>query len=608
MMAPARTFVVAMLAMLGIAAAPAHAFQGPWVTPGRALPPGAESARAPDVAVADDGTATAVWEQSDGQTWTTRASIRLPGGAFGPPTTLSPVGNDAEGSVVATSPAGTTAVVWTAFYDLSNRTVHASMRLPGGVFGEPVELSTPGRVAAAGADVVVAPDGSATVIWSEGGSGVVRTVRASTRAPGGSFGAPVTVSDGVDPAQEPAVAVGRDGATTAVWSSFDGSASVAQASTRAPGGSFGAPVDLSAAGQDVSTPQVTTAPDGRTTAVWVRSNGSNSIVQAAARAPGGAFGAPVDLSAPGQDALRPDIAAGADGTVIAVWDRTTPTGRVIQGSVRPPGGTFSAPVDVSAEDVPSRGPRVAIADDGTATAVWIQGTLAQSSTRPPGGAFSAPITLAVDGTRPRVALAPDGSATAVWQDASVRGAFTANPPSLRRAPAIVRPGAPAGLLACDGGAWTGAATVGTSWLRDGVLAATGPTYAVDQGTTAVLCRAEANNPFGSVEALSLPVVIPGTGAPQGFPPVQTPPRALDLPRLTGVARPGRRLRCRAAQFSGAAAITTSWLRTGVLVRGAHRPSYPIRRRDVGKIITCRTRATNLAGTSTVVSLGRLVRK
>ncbi len=51
------------------------------------------------------------------------------------------------------------------------------------------------------------------------------------------------------------------------------------------------------------------------------SNGANTIVQAATRPPGGTFGAPVDLSNPGQSAYSPQTATAPDGTTTAVWSR-----------------------------------------------------------------------------------------------------------------------------------------------------------------------------------------------------------------------------------------------------------------------------------------------
>ena len=101
------------------------------------------------------------------------------------------------------------------------------------------------------------------------------------------------------------MAVDGQGNAIAVWQRFDGTNFIMQAAVRAAGGSFGAPQDLSAAGQTANDPQVAVVGRGNAIAVWSRSNGTNFIVQAAVRAAGGSFGAPQDLSAAGQDRKRP---------------------------------------------------------------------------------------------------------------------------------------------------------------------------------------------------------------------------------------------------------------------------------------------------------------
>ena len=118
-----------------------------------------------------------------------------------------------------------------------------------------------------------------------------------------------------------------------------GAFGIASTAMSAPQGPWVLPAsDLSVAGQNAFSPEVATAPDGTTTAVWRRSDGANNIVQASTRPPGGSFGAPVDLSATGQDALSPQIATAPDGTATAVWRRSNGTNFIIQASTRPPGG------------------------------------------------------------------------------------------------------------------------------------------------------------------------------------------------------------------------------------------------------------------------------
>src|SRR3954452_4288525 len=92
----------------------------------------------------------------------------------------------------------------------------------------------------------------------------------------------------------------------------------ASASAGAP--VFGAPVDLSATGQDANAPQVAVDGSGNALAVWQRLDGSNLIVQSSFRPAGGAFAAPVDLSAAGQDTQEPQVAFDGSGNALAVWD------------------------------------------------------------------------------------------------------------------------------------------------------------------------------------------------------------------------------------------------------------------------------------------------
>src|SRR4051794_2158565 len=93
----------------------------------------------------------------------------------------------------------------------------------------------------------------------------------------------------------------------------------ASASAGAP--VVGAPVDLSATGQDTHAPQVAFDGSGNALAVWQRLDGINQIVQGSFRPAGGAFAAPVDLSDTGQDAQEPQVAFDGSGNALAVWDR-----------------------------------------------------------------------------------------------------------------------------------------------------------------------------------------------------------------------------------------------------------------------------------------------
>ena len=410
-----------MVAVLALAPGPASAPaapQGPWVQPPADLSVAGQDTDTPQITTAPDGTVTAVWSLFNGSNSITQAATRPPGGSFGTPVDLSTAGETASFPQITTAPDGTATAVWQRS-DGSDLIIQAATRPPGGSFGTPVDLSEVDQNAF-DPQITTAPDGTATAVWrrSNGSNSIIQT---ATRLPGGLFGTPVDLSEVGQNAFNPQITTAPDGTATAVWSRSNGSNSIVQAATRPPGGLFGTPVDLSEVGQNAGNSQITTAPDGTATAVWSRSNGSNSIIQAATRPPGSSFGTPVDLSEVGQNAFNPQITTAPDGTATTVWRRSNGSNFIIQAATRPPGGSFGTPVDLSEVGQNAFDPQITTAPDGTATAVWSRSngsnTIVQAATRPPGGLFGTPVDLSEVGQNAgnsQITTAPDGTATAVW--------------------------------------------------------------------------------------------------------------------------------------------------------------------------------------------------
>ena len=142
------------------------------------------------------------------------------------------------------------------------------------------------------------------------------------------------------------VAVAPTGDAVAIWTENLGANSFVQAAARPPGGSWQAPVNLSAPGAGIA--EVAIGPTGDAVAVWLRFNGTNGIVQAAARPAGGAWQPPIDLSAPDRNAAYPRVAVGSGGVAYAVWVSNHATdNEVVQAAARSAGGTWQPPVDLS---------------------------------------------------------------------------------------------------------------------------------------------------------------------------------------------------------------------------------------------------------------------
>lgn len=180
---------------------------------------------------------------------------------------------------------------------------------------------------------------------------------------------------------------------------------------------------LSADGEDAAWPQVAIDPQGNAIATWQRSNGSKVVVQAAERSAGGSWSEPEDLSDPGEDAGEADVAVDAEGNAIAVWRRLDGNNHtIIELSERPFGGDWTEPIELSAHDVYSYEPHVAVNASGDATVIWhafgTGETLVQSAERPAGGTWSEPEDLSPAGkeaTEAKVGVDAAGTATAVWE-------------------------------------------------------------------------------------------------------------------------------------------------------------------------------------------------
>ncbi len=331
-----------------------------------------QSATTPQVAVAADGTTTVVWTRSNGFRNIVQASTRPAGSStFAAAVDLSDPGESAYDPQVAVAANGATTVVWTRSNG-SVDIVQASTRQAGsGTFGPVEDLSDPGQD---GIDpqVAVAVDGATTVVWTyDSGPDIVQ---ASTRQAGsGTFAAAVNLSDPGQHAESPQVAVAVNGTTTVVWTRSDGVNYIVQASTRPAGsGTFGDVVDLSTLGQDSYIPQVAVGVDGATTVVWQRWTNADNIIQTRTRPAGsGTFGAVVNLSAAGQRPDHPQVAVAANGTTTVVWDLWNGSNYIVQASTRPAGsGTFGGAENLSVEEQDAITPQVAVGVNGAATAVW----------------------------------------------------------------------------------------------------------------------------------------------------------------------------------------------------------------------------------------------
>jgi hypothetical protein len=339
-------------------------------------------------------TTVVAWSQGDD----IDAAIRPPFGPFGAPTTLS-ASASTDDPWVSINDAGVAAVSWDdenvgscpGLTANLNWVFHASIRQPGGGFGpfETVcDTSHPSGPTIYTPRVLVDQQGDVVATWvnqfNDGANGHF-DVEAAYRPTGGSFTgqAPQVLRDMLNPVALAGsfaadIAVDAQGRATAVWPFFNGTKTVIETATRPPGASsmFSAPGPVSdpLAMGNANSPRVAVDPSTNTAvAVWVQCP-SSCQVEGAARPSGGGFQTPQALSAGGATTtFGPLVAFDPSGGALAIWSGPSPdvSGTQVQVARRAPGlnQTFGAVTTISTDTV-SQSPALAFDGEGNAIALW----------------------------------------------------------------------------------------------------------------------------------------------------------------------------------------------------------------------------------------------
>ena len=161
------------------------------------------------------------------------------------------------------------------------------------------------------------------------------------------------------------------------------------------------------------------------------SQGESSVVVASS-ANGVTWSAPLTIDA----GENPAVAIAPSGRAVAAWEGGPATAPVIQASVLPPGGTWSAPVNVSTDAF--GGPVIGMDGSGNAIVAWTGGgKQIRTASLPAGGSWTAVDTLdpAVDGFALGLAVNSAGSAIITWAEPAPHhhGRLRLDPGRLQRA-------------------------------------------------------------------------------------------------------------------------------------------------------------------------------
>jgi hypothetical protein len=342
---------------------------GEWSEPEVISLPGEEGEQS-QVAIDAAGNAIAVWVTGDGiGGFVVRSAVRPPGGAWAEPEDVSDSISAAGSPMLAIDAVSEAVAVWTAF-DSGDVLVQGAVLSTDGEWSEPDDLSPAGQdvTPLEAPDVAIDAAGNAIAVWKLEGSNDI--IQAAVRPAGqDDWAAPDDLSDAGQDAGEPAVAMDEAGEAVAVWTRLDGTDTI-QAAVRPADGEWAAPDDLSDASQTAGEPNVEMDGAGEAVAVWHRYNGSNFIVQAAVRPADGEWADADDLSASGQDGSSPVVATNDAVGAVAMWYRDDGANFRVQAAVRPPDGEWSKPDTLSAAGEGAAFPEVALDAAGNAIAVF----------------------------------------------------------------------------------------------------------------------------------------------------------------------------------------------------------------------------------------------
>lgn len=309
------------------------------------------------LAMADDGTAIAVWTGGgglggarwDGQQWSAPTQLAAPGA-------MSPS--------VAMSDDGTSAVV---AYDVGRQVMATTWDGQG--WATAVTLG-PASAYFTGPSALIDGDGShAMVVWQQKAGNDFR-VQAS-RLVGGTWSGPLDVIATGGQVPAPAAAMSDDGQVVVSIVVPDSSGPTV-ASMWWNGSAWTAPEMLTSAPATAvtPTPSVAISDDAGTAAgIWSVTTLDGSRVQAAIRTPTG-WGAPEDLSVPGTQFGWPRIALSGDGEeAVAIWGPSNLSLTTNVQAATWSGGSWSSPRTLSTSS--GAFPQAAITAQGQrAVAVW----------------------------------------------------------------------------------------------------------------------------------------------------------------------------------------------------------------------------------------------
>jgi RTX calcium-binding nonapeptide repeat (4 copies) len=378
------------------------------------ISPAGASGAAPQLASDGQGNVVALWRELDGDESAIRAAVRTPGKGWEASRRISAPAAATEAPQLAMDSLGNAVAVWHRSNGRDS-VVQAAVRPKSGEWSSAQDLSPAGE-RAFNADVAVEA-GRITAVWAAM-DGMRSVVRSSSRNVDGTWTPTETVSATLSNAYAPVVAMDDRGGAVAAWQWWDGAYLVIQASTRALGGSWSEPETLSDSGRDASRPQVATDAAGDAIVGWMRSNGTWIAAQVASKPADGSWSPPRSFSRRGGHVRELFLDMNRRGDAAVAWVQGYGgSSATLWSSVRSEAAAGWSPRAQLTDYWSGNRARVALDEAGNVTAVWSSFGRVSASFKPAGDPWQDDYLLSgydYSAVHPVVTAQSPRNATAVW--------------------------------------------------------------------------------------------------------------------------------------------------------------------------------------------------
>jgi hypothetical protein len=247
-----------------------------WGNPERIGANNATEASGPQVAVDANGSAVAVWAQSDGTRFDIWFNRYTSGGNWGAARRIEFINaGDAEGPAVGADAKSNAVAVWKQFDGLTFD-VWSSRYTPGGDWSTPERIEDEDGGDASDPHIAVSPDGSAVTVWAQF-DGMNDDIWSNRYTPANGWGTAQRIeANDVGSAVEPRVAIDPMGTAVVVWEQFDGAGEHIWSNRYTPRDGWGTAQRIDADDRGTrGAARVAMDPSGNAVAAWRVSGGTS---------------------------------------------------------------------------------------------------------------------------------------------------------------------------------------------------------------------------------------------------------------------------------------------------------------------------------------------